>query len=294
MTPITPLRQRLLEDLQLHGLAAKTQDAYVRAVRQLAEYYHRSPDQISEEELRQYLLYLQRDGTWRRAPSRLRCVALKFFYEQTLQRTWAMFDLARPARAESAAGRAEHGGSTARVAGRAVAAVSGVPDGAVCQRLALTRGPRAGSGRPRWGAGPDPHPTGQRPAGSLCAAPGPRVGSGPPVLGHASGSALDISSPLACDGQSRRAGPAPDGSQQRSEGVSGRGAGQPGSANRPRSIPCAIRMPRICWRRASTCASFRSTWATALRQTTARYTHLTEPTEQRALAAINRVMAEVA
>ncbi len=61
MTPITPLRQRLLDDLQLHGLAPKTQDAYVRAVRQLAEYYHRSPDQISEEELRQYLLHLQRD-----------------------------------------------------------------------------------------------------------------------------------------------------------------------------------------------------------------------------------------
>ena len=53
MTASTPLRQHLIEDLQLHGMAAKPQDLYVRAVRQLAEHYHKSPDQISEEELRQ-------------------------------------------------------------------------------------------------------------------------------------------------------------------------------------------------------------------------------------------------
>ena len=47
MTTSTPLRQRMMEDLQLHGFAAKTQDAYLRAVKQLAEYYHKSPDLIS-------------------------------------------------------------------------------------------------------------------------------------------------------------------------------------------------------------------------------------------------------
>ena len=55
---MTPLRQRLIEDLQLHGLSAKTQDAYLRAVKDLAEHYHTSPDLITEEELRRYLLYL--------------------------------------------------------------------------------------------------------------------------------------------------------------------------------------------------------------------------------------------
>ena len=49
---MTPLRQRMIEDLQLRGLSPKTQDAYVRAVRQLAEHYGKSPDRISEEELR--------------------------------------------------------------------------------------------------------------------------------------------------------------------------------------------------------------------------------------------------
>ena len=47
---MTPLRRRMLEDMQLRGLAPKTQQAYIRAVRQLAEYYDKSPDQISEEE----------------------------------------------------------------------------------------------------------------------------------------------------------------------------------------------------------------------------------------------------
>lgn len=49
---MTPLRQRMIEDMQLRGLADRTQEAYVLAVRQLAEHYNKSPDQISEEELR--------------------------------------------------------------------------------------------------------------------------------------------------------------------------------------------------------------------------------------------------
>jgi hypothetical protein len=47
------LRQRMMEDMQLRGLSARTQGCYVAAVRQLAEHYHRRPDQITEEELRQ-------------------------------------------------------------------------------------------------------------------------------------------------------------------------------------------------------------------------------------------------
>ena len=49
---MTRLRQRMLEDMQPRGLSARTQGAYVLTVRQLAEHFHRSPDQITEEELR--------------------------------------------------------------------------------------------------------------------------------------------------------------------------------------------------------------------------------------------------
>jgi len=55
---MSPLQQRMREDMQLRGLSARTQEAYARAVWQLAQHYHRSPAQLSDDELRQYFLYL--------------------------------------------------------------------------------------------------------------------------------------------------------------------------------------------------------------------------------------------
>jgi hypothetical protein len=55
---MTSLRRRMLADLQLRGLAPKTQLCSLEAVKHLAPSYRRSPDQISEEELRQYFLSL--------------------------------------------------------------------------------------------------------------------------------------------------------------------------------------------------------------------------------------------
>jgi integrase/recombinase XerD len=52
------LRRRMLEDLQLLGLAPKTQQCYLEAVKHLAQHYRRAPNRITEEELRQYFLYL--------------------------------------------------------------------------------------------------------------------------------------------------------------------------------------------------------------------------------------------
>ena len=95
---MTPLRQRMMEDLQLRGLSAKTQDSYLRAVRQLAEHYHKSPDLITEEELRLYFLYLKNDQHISSSGFTIALCGLKFFYERTLHREWATLDLARPAR----------------------------------------------------------------------------------------------------------------------------------------------------------------------------------------------------
>lgn len=85
---MTPLRQKMIEDMQLRGLADKTQDAYLRAVRQLAEYYGKSPDQIDEQELRQYLLYLKNEKQAARSTCLVIIHGLKFFYHYTLQRPW--------------------------------------------------------------------------------------------------------------------------------------------------------------------------------------------------------------
>jgi hypothetical protein len=55
---MTPLRQRMIRELELHRKAPKTAEAYLSAVIQLAQHYRRSPDQLSIEEIRSYLHYL--------------------------------------------------------------------------------------------------------------------------------------------------------------------------------------------------------------------------------------------
>ena len=55
---MTPLRQRMTEDMQLAGYSSKTQQAYVGAVRQLFAHFKCNPSQLTEEQLRRYFLYL--------------------------------------------------------------------------------------------------------------------------------------------------------------------------------------------------------------------------------------------
>jgi integrase/recombinase XerD len=59
---MTPLRQRMTEDMRTAGLASGTQALYLDAVRNLAAHYRRSPDELSEEEVRAYLLSLREAG----------------------------------------------------------------------------------------------------------------------------------------------------------------------------------------------------------------------------------------
>jgi site-specific recombinase XerD len=93
---MTQLRERMLADMQLRGLAPKTQESYLRAVQQLAQHYHKSPEQITEEELRAYFLYLKNEKKASRSACTVALCGIKFFFEQTLQRRWHMFDLVRP------------------------------------------------------------------------------------------------------------------------------------------------------------------------------------------------------
>ena len=93
---MTELRKRMIESLQLRGLSERTQEAYVRAVRQLAEHYRKSPDLISEEELRQYFLYIKNVKKYSRPTTTIALCGIKFFVEWTLGRKWNVFKLVRP------------------------------------------------------------------------------------------------------------------------------------------------------------------------------------------------------
>jgi site-specific recombinase XerD len=92
---MTALRKRMIEDLQLHGFAEKTQEAYLRVVRQLAVYCKKPPDQITEDELRGYFLYLKNEKGVSQSTIRVSLSGIKFFYLNTLQKEWPSLDLIR-------------------------------------------------------------------------------------------------------------------------------------------------------------------------------------------------------
>ena len=93
---MTELRRRMVENLQLQGLAPKTQQCYVDAVKQLAQYYRRSPDHINEEQIRQYFLYLLNEKQVAESTFRIHLYGSRFFYEHTLKRPCPVFELVRP------------------------------------------------------------------------------------------------------------------------------------------------------------------------------------------------------
>jgi integrase/recombinase XerD len=93
---MTPLRQRMIEDMQLRGLSKRTQESYVRVVRQLVKHYGKSPEQITEEELRQYFLYLQNVKQASASSCIVALCGIKFLYQDTLQRSWPTLAFIRP------------------------------------------------------------------------------------------------------------------------------------------------------------------------------------------------------
>ena len=86
---MTPLRARMIEDMKLAGLAAKTQEVYLQAVSALAKHYRRSPDRLTEEEVRRYLLEVREHGA--RGTFKTCHYGIQFFYRNTLGEDWALF-----------------------------------------------------------------------------------------------------------------------------------------------------------------------------------------------------------
>lgn len=93
---MTVLRQKMIEDMQLRGFALRTQEAYLLAVRQLARYYNKSPDLVTEEELRGYFLFLKNVKHAARNTCTIALCGIKFFFQHTLGREWKTFDFLRP------------------------------------------------------------------------------------------------------------------------------------------------------------------------------------------------------
>jgi len=97
---MTKLRQRMMEDLQLAGYSPRTVESYIDTVRVLAEYYHRSPDLITEDEIRRFFLYMINERKVSASSVTVYLCGIKFFFEVTLKRTWKIFDMVRPVRSK--------------------------------------------------------------------------------------------------------------------------------------------------------------------------------------------------
>ncbi len=93
---MTPLRQRMLEDMQVRNLSPHTQRAYVENVSKFARHFGRSPAVLGPEEIRAYLVYLTTEKQLAPSSVVIAVCALRFFYKVTLQKAWT-FDAVIPA-----------------------------------------------------------------------------------------------------------------------------------------------------------------------------------------------------
>jgi site-specific recombinase XerD len=96
--PPSPLRRRMVEDMQLHRFSAKTQSSYLCAVQNLSEYYNRTPAELDEAQIRRYFVHLTCERKLARATVTIALCGIKFFYEKTLKRDWSLTGVPVPKR----------------------------------------------------------------------------------------------------------------------------------------------------------------------------------------------------
>ncbi|MHC4180566.1 MAG: tyrosine-type recombinase/integrase, partial [Planctomycetota bacterium] len=93
---MTPMRKRMIHELQLHRKSPRTVEAYVKAVAQLARYYGRSPDRISLEQVREFLHHLIAERKLAFSSCNQKLAGIRFFYRHVLGQE--KFDLRVPAK----------------------------------------------------------------------------------------------------------------------------------------------------------------------------------------------------
>lgn len=94
----TVWHRKMVKALQVAGMAERTQETYVRAIRKLTEFYDKTPDKICEEELVDYFIHRQEVAKWSPATMRICHSGIKFFFINVLKRQWHTLKLARAKR----------------------------------------------------------------------------------------------------------------------------------------------------------------------------------------------------
>jgi integrase/recombinase XerD len=93
---VTHLRRVMLEELQRRNYANTTVEYYIRAVERFAKHFHRPPDQLNRDHLREYQAYLLRERKLEPRTVKLHVSALRFFFVKTLKRPYLLDDIQYP------------------------------------------------------------------------------------------------------------------------------------------------------------------------------------------------------
>ena len=95
---MTPLRQRMLEDMAIRNLAENTQSSYIQQIIAYAKHFHRAPEDLGPEEIRAYQLHLTQTRMLSASSVSVAMGALRFLYKVTLKRAWAIDEIPMPKR----------------------------------------------------------------------------------------------------------------------------------------------------------------------------------------------------
>jgi integrase/recombinase XerD len=87
---MTPLRLRMIEDMQIRYLAALTQKSYIEHIARFARHFDKSPEHLGPDEIRSWLLHLDRDKHLAPSTMGVAVAAFRFCYTVTLGRTWTV------------------------------------------------------------------------------------------------------------------------------------------------------------------------------------------------------------
>ncbi|NRP89828.1 hypothetical protein GFPCMMHI_05753 [Ensifer adhaerens] len=85
---MTPLRQRMSEDMQVRNLSLNTQLSYLQQVSLFARHFGKSPDLLGREDIRTYQVYLANEKKLMPGSIHIAISALRFFFNVTLERAW--------------------------------------------------------------------------------------------------------------------------------------------------------------------------------------------------------------
>ena len=92
---MTPLRQRMIEDMQLRNFATTTQRSYIHYVADFAKHFNRSPQDLDLEAVRQYQLHLAQERKLSPQSINTFVSAVQFLYLVTLEMPWEKHDFPR-------------------------------------------------------------------------------------------------------------------------------------------------------------------------------------------------------